>query len=135
MNLPDRLAQVAHLKQHMSSLAAGLLTRGKPDWFLASSPTPQMAVDIFKGTWASAMPLEGVVSGNHDLFHDSRVTWWLDQVGGVAEQSLLELGPLEGAHSWMLERAGAASVVAIESNTQAYLKCLVTNALLGMKRV
>jgi hypothetical protein len=56
-------------------------------------------------------------------------------VGGVAEQSLLELGPLEGAHSWMLERAGAASVVAIESNTQAYLKCLVTNALLGMKRV
>jgi hypothetical protein len=56
-------------------------------------------------------------------------------LGGVAGAAVLELGPLEGAHSWMLEQRGAASVTAIEANRRAYLKCLVMKETLGMSRV
>ena len=45
---------------------------------------------------------------------------------------MLELGPLEGAHTYMLDRAGASEVVAIEGNTRAFLKCLITKELLSM---
>jgi SAM-dependent methyltransferase len=46
---------------------------------------------------------------------------------------VLELGPLEGGHSAMLHAAGA-SVLAIESNTNAFLKCLITKNLLALDR-
>jgi hypothetical protein len=44
---------------------------------------------------------------------------------------LLELGPLEGGHTWQLTRAGA-TVTAVEAQTRAYLKCLIAKELLGM---
>jgi hypothetical protein len=46
---------------------------------------------------------------------------------------VLELGPLEGAHTYQLERLGA-DVVAIEANTEAYLKCLLVKELCGLRR-
>lgn len=49
-------------------------------------------------------------------------------------KSALELGPLEGAHIWMLEQAGARSVIAVESNARAYLKCPVVKELMRMQR-
>ena len=48
---------------------------------------------------------------------------------------MLELGPLEGAHSWLLVSQGAASVTAVEANRRAYLKCLVMKEVLGTERV
>jgi hypothetical protein len=45
---------------------------------------------------------------------------------------VLELGPLDGGHTAMLERAGAARVDAIEANRLAFLRCLVTKELLGL---
>lgn len=47
-------------------------------------------------------------------------------------KTVLELGPLEAAHSYMLERAGAASVISIEANPEAYLKCLVVKETVGL---
>lgn len=47
---------------------------------------------------------------------------------------ILELGPLEGAHTHMLLRSGAASVLAIESSKQAYLRCLITKELLKLEK-
>ena len=35
----------------------------------------------------------------------------------------------------MLERAGAVSVLAIEANTRAFLRCLVTKEIFGLQRV
>lgn len=70
-----------------------------------------------------------------ELFQDSRITWLISEVGDLHGRHILELGPLEGGHSYMLEQAGAASVIAVEANTHAYLRCLVVKELLGMQRV
>jgi len=45
---------------------------------------------------------------------------------------VLELGPLEGGHTWQLEGFGA-DVLAIEGNAEAYLKCLIVKEVLGMR--
>jgi hypothetical protein len=119
----------------------GLQLQGHPmtsilDSYVKTAPSAQNAVDLFKGEWSSILPPEaGADSGGRALhFDDGRLTWFLQQIGGVAGKSVLELGPLEGGHSWMCEQADAASVVAVEANTRAYLKCLVTSEILGLKR-
>ena len=54
--------------------------------------------------------------------------------GGVTGRDVLELGPLEGGHSYLLDRLGAKSVTAIEANPRAYLKCPVAKETFGMPR-
>lgn len=106
------------------------------DAYVTSAPTPRHAVDIFKGEWSSILPPHlGVDSGGGaGVFDDGRIHWFLNRIGPIAGRSVIELGPLEGGHTWMLEKAGAGSIVAVESNTRAYLKCLVVKELLGMQR-
>jgi len=105
------------------------------DEYVDGTPSPQQAVDVFAGQWASALPLEGVQSGfSTDLFDDYRIRWLIEQLGGIEGMRVLELGPLEGGHTYQLEKAGAAEVVAIEANKRAYLKCLIAKELLGMSR-
>jgi hypothetical protein len=106
------------------------------DQHVRTAPSPQNAIDIFAGDWISIFPEErGVVSnGSAALFNDERVAWAIDVMGGVAGQRVLELGPLEGGHSTLLERRGAREIVAIESNTRAYLRCLITKEIMGLTR-
>jgi hypothetical protein len=103
------------------------------DEYATSAPSPQNAVNIFAGTWSSALPepLQDVIAGPTPLFDDERVAWAVERLGGVGGRSVLELGPLEGGHTYQLLRAGA-SVTAIEAQTRAYLKCLIAKELLGM---
>jgi hypothetical protein len=75
-----------------------------------------------------------VSSGAAELFTDPRVDWAIEALGGVSGANCVELGPLEGGHSHMLEQAGAGSVTAVEANRDAYLKCLIAKELLGLKR-
>ena len=108
------------------------------DAYVRSAPSAQNAVDIFKGEWASQFPAalsDPVLAGGIPLFEDIRITSAIEQLGGVEGMRVLELGPLEGAHSYMLELYGAASVIAIESNTRAYLKCLISKEILNLQRV
>lgn len=100
------------------------------------TPSAQAAVDLFAKEWASRLPpvLAGVKAGDTPLFEDERLSWAIDALGGVHGMSVLELGPLEGGHTFMLERAGAESIVSVESNGRAYLKCLVAKELLGLER-
>lgn len=79
-------------------------------------------------------PLSGLRAGRLALFEDPRIAWALSAFGGVEDQTILELGPLEGAHSYMLERAGAASILSIEANPEAYLKCLIVKETAGLER-
>lgn len=97
-------------------------------------PGPQNALDIFAGEWASKLPppFDGLTAGQALLFDDQRLAWAIGQIGGVAGSRVLELGPLEGGHTYMLDRAGASEVLAIEANTRAYLRCLVAKELVGM---
>lgn len=102
------------------------------DEYVRSAPSAQLAIDIFAGEWSSMLPPEvGVTAGIVPLFDDPRIHWTIEQVGGVDGLNVLELGPLEGGHTAMLDRAGA-NVTAIEANTRAYLKCLVVKELLAL---
>lgn len=127
------LAPVPSLAPSSGTTSAGIL-----DAYCMERPSQQTVLDIFRGEWSSAMPPgTGLVTapGSAALFQDSRVSWAIAQAGGVAAWRILEIGPLEGAHSYMLEQAGAAEVVAVEANTRSFLKCLCIKEVLGMRAV
>jgi Protein of unknown function (DUF1698) len=111
------------------------LVRGSAlDFFEHRRPSAQTALDIFRGEWWSRFPdSSGESGGEFRSFEDARVAWGLERLP-VKGARVLELGPLEGGHTYMLERAGAASVVGVEGNRRAYLKCLITKEVLGLDR-
>lgn len=104
--------------------------------FVTGSPSPQSAVGAVAVEWASRFPppLAHIVAGDAELFDDERMHWGFERLGGLHDRSVLELGPLEGAHSYMAQQAGARQVIAVEANTQAYLKCLVVKELFELDR-
>ena len=103
--------------------------------YVSSAPSPQTAVNIFKGAWSSRLPAPyaHVIAGDAPLFEDARIAWAAERLGGFAGKMVLELGPLEGAHTYLLEKAGAREIVAIEANTSAYLRCLITKELFQLE--
>lgn len=104
--------------------------------FVGGMPGHQNAINIFAGRWASRIPGAGLVSGEIDLFEgDTRpgqAAAVLGREGRLDGMSVLELGPLEGGHTYALERLGA-EVTAVEGNAEAFMKCLVAKEILGMK--
>jgi len=106
------------------------------DQYVTSAPGPQSALDIFRGEWVSILPgaLAGLRAGSAPLFADERIEWCAVQLGGLHGKTVLELGPLEAGHTYMLEQLGAASILAIEANTHHYLKCLIVKELLNLQR-
>ena len=117
----------------LQALRAGELYRGRSR-FATGAPDAQSALDSVTVAWASKVPVPGTTSGVAELFDDARARWALERLGSVEGARCVELGPLEGAHSYMLERAGAEHVTAVEANRDAYLKCLVVKELLGLGR-
>lgn len=105
------------------------------DLYVKSAPSPQNELDIFSGDWASALPspLSGLKAGATPLFGDDRVSWFVNEIGGVVDKVVLELGPLEGGHTYMLEKFDASKIVSIEANTRAFLKCLIVKNLLDLQ--
>lgn len=94
-------------------------------------------LDVFEDEWASSFPppLNTLKAGSIPLFQDARIHWMFEELGGVGGLRVIELGPLEAGHSYMLDRAGAMSVLAIEANRRAFLKCLIAKEILGMPAV
>lgn len=126
---------LAHVEQRLAQLEKEVHrdTQSVLELYVPTAPSPQNAVDIFAGEWASRFPdFLGVTSGWSPLFESEMVTWGVELLGGVTGQRLLELGPLEGAHTYILDRMGASEIVAVEANNRAFLKCLVTKELLDM---
>lgn len=119
------------------SFVNGDRRRGQAAWrandaFVHDAPSPAQTVGLFAGEWASELPIPGAPGGSVNLFDDPRIHWLVDRLGGVGGMDVLELGPLEAGHTTMLSRAGAASVLAIEANKSAYLRCLIVKELLGL---
>ncbi len=105
------------------------------DQYVGSVPSVQNALDIFGGEWSTSFPARfGLTAGTAPLCEDPRITWLSDVIGGFEGREILELGPLEAGHSYMLQQGGAREVVAIEANTRAYLKCLIVKEALGLDR-
>lgn len=104
------------------------------DFYASGPPDAQATVDLFAGEWSSKFPapLDHVRAGDSPLFAAEMITWGVEALGGVKGLRVLEIGPLEGGHTYMLDRLGAAEVVAVEANSRAYLKCLVAKELLDI---
>lgn len=97
-------------------------------------PSAQAAIDCIPD-WTSQFPTGAdLVGGPAALFEDQRVVWALQRLGGVKNRRVLELGPLEGGHTYMLEKAGALDITAIEANRRCFIKCLITKEVMGLKR-
>ncbi len=104
--------------------------------FFAEGPSNQNAIDIFEGQWFSIMPESlGVDSNGMGKLHDDgRIHWASAALGGFEGKDVIELGPLEASHTAMMERAQANSILSIEANSEAYLRCLVVKELLNLQR-
>ena len=106
--------------------------------FELRAPSAQNLIDIFGGKWASdfSKVYPGLKAGTIDLFvSDSRPLLAAQYLGTnerLEGMEVLELGPLEGAHTYQLEQLGA-KVTAVEANCEAYLKCLLVKELLNFK--
>ncbi len=99
------------------------------DWM----PSPLNAVKAFEGEWSSQVPgLAG--TGNANLFEDGRINEFERRLGSFDNKHVLELGPLEGGHTYMMTRHGA-TVTAIESNLRAWMRCLVVKDALDIQNV
>lgn len=101
---------------------------------VAGPPNAQTLLDVFAGEWASRLPppFDGLHAGDIPLFDDERMRWSLDRFGSLRGCSVLDLGPLEGGHTYMALQAGAERVVAVEGNVRHFLRCLVVKDLLKM---
>jgi hypothetical protein len=99
--------------------------------YVSSGDERQNAVDLMPG-WNCALPPEaGVNAGAGALFNDDRILWAIEKFGGIGGRSVLEIGPMEASHTYMLEKAGAL-VQAVEANKLAFLKCLIAKEILGL---
>jgi hypothetical protein len=108
------------------------------DQYVTTTPTAKNLIDLFNGEWSSAMPADSGLAatpGTAALFNDNRVRWASDVLGGFEGRRVLELGPLEAGHSYMMQKMGAASITAIEANSRAFLKCLCIKEIFGLDRV
>jgi SAM-dependent methyltransferase len=105
---------------------------------IRSMPSDQNVLDLFAGEWSTRMPAGSglsTVPGPVPLLEDPRIHWLADELGPLYDRSIVELGPLEGAHSAMLNRLRPRFVAAVEANTRAYLKCLCMKEIFGLDRV
>jgi len=97
-------------------------------------PSPQNAIDALPG-WSSALPQSANVNaGKIPLFADTRILKALAAYGSIKGKQVLEVGPLEGMHTYILSEYGAAGIDAIEANRLCYLRCLVTKEILKLDR-
>lgn len=103
------------------------------DRYVSSVPSWQNAIDAIPG-WNTAFPPQfGVEAGSLATYHDPRILWAIECFGSIAGCHVLELGPLEGGHTSMLDAAGA-QVDAVEANQLAFLRCLIAKEILGLSR-
>ncbi|MBP1872369.1 hypothetical protein J2Z19_002081 [Ensifer adhaerens] len=97
-------------------------------------PSHQNAVNSLTG-WNSAFPPEANIrAGAHPLFADGRLTWAIGQFGSLKDKKIVEIGPLEGMHTYMLNKQRPSLIDAIEANKQCFLRCLITKEILGIDR-
>jgi SAM-dependent methyltransferase len=87
------------------------------------------------GAWITKFQINGRDYGGSDnLTNDARINQ-LNELCVVKDKRILELGPLEGAHSLMLSRLGARQVVAVEGRVKNFVKCCCIKNLFDLTNV
>ena len=106
------------------------------DKFVHGYPCAQNAIDCFSGLWYSKFPDQFSVSaGDCKLFCDDRLAWAFSHIQTSYEWDVLELGPLEGGHSYWLEKnTDVRRITSIEANKLCWLRCLVTKEIVDLKK-
>lgn len=106
------------------------------DKLVSTFPTNQNAIDCFPDLWYSKFPESyQLESGESLLFQDHRLIWALQQLQPQNLWDVVELGPLEGGHSFYMENhTPVRSITAIEANRLCWVKCLVTKEIVDLKK-
>jgi SAM-dependent methyltransferase len=134
MNLLDRVSTFCRSRW-------GEPQPARVDKFEQRAPDHRNAIELFAGRWAthfSSVNTAGL-GGTFDFVHDdprpSLAARYLGSSPGRLDgMSVLELGPLEAAHTCQLEQLGAERILAIEANSEAFLKCLIMKEVFQLKR-
>jgi hypothetical protein len=111
----------------------------KPPCYVNSAPCAQNILDMFVGNWLSKIPQEynlQVSPGSSNLYEDPRILWLeslLEQ--GFKNKNILELGPFEAGHSYMLSKKFAQQIDSIESNYTCFQKCLAAKEIFSLTNV
>lgn len=98
------------------------------------SPHHQNAIDALPG-WSSSFPFPGLTAGDIPLFQDGRISGAIEAYGPLSGAEVLEVGPLEGMHTFILNKKRPFNIDAIEANQSCFLRCLVTKEILKLDRV
>ena len=102
------------------------------DEYVAVLPSKQNSIDLVPG-WNNALPPQfGVIAGANVFYNDDRIRWGLEQFGSLEGKYVLELGPLEASHTYMLHQAGAGRILAIEANKLAFMRCLIVKEIMRL---
>jgi len=108
--------------------------------FVTTVPSHRNAYDLFAGRWASDLgeidpdlPRQGIPAFRHDV-RPGQAARHLGRDGRFEGYDILELGPLEAAHTWQLEQLGARAITAVEANTDAFLKSLIVKNIARLDR-
>ncbi|AZV23030.1 MAG: hypothetical protein E5Y74_06280 [Mesorhizobium sp.] len=87
---------------------------------VAISPSAQSAVDIFKGEWSSKSPATAdatTAPGSAPPSLKAHVsTGFRKPLRDFSGKRILELGPMEAGHAYLMYQAGAESILAVEAN-------------------
>lgn len=105
--------------------------------FVSETPSVDWALDIFSEKWATlrVADLMDRTKIEEQFLADTRPTdsaRHLGKNGRLDGMTVLELGPLEAAHTFGLEQLGA-KVTSIEGNSEAFLKCLIIKNALNLR--
>ncbi|MDR3476235.1 MAG: methyltransferase domain-containing protein [Devosia sp.] len=129
-----QLALTAQLEAQQITAIGPIQASASFDGYATAPAAPANAVRLLDPSWVAALPPElGIKAGEIPLYADGRIDWLVEQLrADWPSLDILELGPLEASHTGMMLKAGARSVLAIEGNRLAYLKCLVVKETLGL---
>lgn len=132
MNFSKLIGRFGHgpAKEHSGSQSSG----ADFDQYDTRLPGHQNAIDLVPG-WSGSFPEAlGLNAGHLALHADPRIAWAIEQLGSLAGKNILEIGPLEGMHTFMLHQQLPQKIDAIEANRFCYLRCLITDQILKLDR-
>lgn len=99
--------------------------------FETRMPCAANAFEIFAGQWLSKVPVFGL--GVSALFDDARIGFFDRALCGFSGKRVIELGPLEGGHTYMMSVLGASEVISVEANKDAFLRCLIVKEAFNLR--